>query len=100
MSLETKLISVAQAEDTQDLLNHLAWTDAIKPRLLYKQQQYEKMLVGHILGQPLPANLTKEQVAGMIYGIMEIIHTFELVLTQGAKALEDIQTSSGISLQR
>jgi len=97
MSQESKLVSIAMAEDTQDLLNHISWTDVIKPRLLLLSEGYSKQLVNHLLGQPLPLNLSKEQLAGKIYGIQQIIYTFEQVLTQGKKALEDL-SSLGISL--
>ena len=97
MSHTTQLVSIAQAEDTSDLLNHIAWTDVIKPRLRKLSEGYSKMLVNHLLGSTLPPNLTKEQVAGRIYGINEIISTFELVLVQGEKALDAIQLE-GISL--
>jgi hypothetical protein len=99
VSYESKLVAVAQAEDTWDLSQHIAWTDVIKPRLQKKAENYSKMLVAHLLGQPLPGDLTKEQLAGRIYGIQEIISTFELVLVQGKHALEDIE-SSGVSLQK
>ena len=98
MSYETQLASVAMAEDVYDLQQHIGWTDVIKPRLQLRMEAYSKMLVGHLLGGKLPENLTKEQLAGKIYGIQEIISTFEAVLTHGKKALEDIQ-SSGVSLQ-
>jgi len=98
MSYESKLLAVAQAEDTFNLSQHIAWTDVIRPRLEAKASVYSKMLVSHLLGGQLPGNLTKEQVAGKIYGIQEIISTFEQVLAQGKKALEDIE-SSGVSLQ-
>ena len=97
MSNESKLISVAQAEDTYDLLNHIAWTDVIKPRLHKLTETYSKLLVAHLLGQPLPGTLTKEQLAGRIYGIQEIISTFELVLTQGKRALDELEVA-GLSL--
>lgn len=89
--------SAARAEDAWDLLNHIAWTDTVKPRLLETREQLSKALVNHLLGSPLPGELTKEQVAGQIYGINFIISTFEGVLTRGKKAL-DVLNSQGFSL--
>jgi hypothetical protein len=98
MSTESQLIKIAQAEDTYDLLNHIAWTDVLKPRLLQKKETFSKILVDHLLGQPLPVGLTQEQIAGKIYGINEIISTIEATLREGEKALENMKTL-GISLQ-
>jgi hypothetical protein len=98
MSNVDNLTKVAQAEDTYDLQQHLAWTDVIKPKLVGLKDSYAKQLVAHLLGAPLHSNLTQEQLAGKIYGIDEIINLFERVLRDGKRALDEIQ-SKGVNIQ-
>jgi len=97
MSNESNLIKVAQAEDTFNLLDHIAWTSVIKPRLLQSKEMYSKILVAHLLGQPLSDGLTKEQIAGKIYGIDFILTVIETILRDGEKALNEL-SHQGISL--
>ena len=97
MDNHTELVAIAKAEDTYDLLNHIAWTDVLKPKLLLEREQYSKALVNHLLGSPLPEGLTKEQLAGRIYGIDFITTRIESVLSRGEKAAAELQYQ-GISL--
>lgn len=98
MTRHDALVSAAQSEDLQNLLEHIAWTDVVLPRLQRLKDQYSKALVAHLLGQPLPQNLTKEQVAGKIYGIDQIIALFNQILTQGEKAVLNLQTGDNWDL--
>ena len=97
MDPHDNLVAAAKAEDTFDLLQHIAWTYVLKPKLFIVREQYSKALVSHLLGSPLPEGLTKEQLAGRIYGIDFIIATIESVLTRGEKAVAELN-SHGISL--
>jgi hypothetical protein len=81
-------VSAAKAEDTLDLLNHIAWTDAIKPELLRKRDLYAKQLVNSTLGMALPEGTTREMIAGRILGIDEIISLLEKILQAGARAVQ------------
>lgn len=96
-SEQQSLVKIAQAEDTYDLLNHIAWTDVVKPILLKDKENYSKMLVNHLLGAPLVEGLTKEMLAGRIYGIDNIIAVLEKILSQGEKALKELHTK-GINI--
>jgi hypothetical protein len=98
MTHEDSLTRVAQAEDTFNLLEHIAWTDVILPKLNAARDQYSKALVNHLLGQPLQDGLTKEQLAGKIYGLNFITSLMESILTRGERALSELK-SIGISLQ-
>ena len=93
MDNATKLVAVAQAEDTYDLLQHIAWDTVIKPALDDEVKRMSSLLVAEALGTPLPGGLTREQVAGRCYGIQFISSLFEKVLRRGEKALEDLQAS-------
>ncbi len=93
----TTLVAVAQAEDTFDLLNHIAWTDVILPKLSRTRDQYTKAVVNNILGGELPPGVTREQCASRAYGIDYAIQTLESILSRGEKALEELN-HKGISL--
>lgn len=98
MTHNDKLLSVAQAEDTYDLLNHIAWTDVVKPKLEEQVRNMSKLLVSEALGTPLPGGYTREQVAGMCYGINYITSLLEKILTKGERALKDLNTATGVIL--
>ena len=95
---QSLLESAARAEDLFDLLEHIAWTDTVKPELLEIRDQLSKALVNHLLGTPLPDGVTKEQIAGKIFGINFIISKFESILSRGKKAVETLSVQ-GISLK-
>lgn len=97
-------LDAAKAEDTADLLNHIAWTDVIHPALQRERELYTKLLVSSTLGMPVrtasaggPVELTKEQLAGKIYGIDFITDLLEKILTKGDKAIAELH-AQGIHL--
>lgn len=94
---ESRLISAAKAEDTYDLMQHIAWTDVVQPALDREVRRYSEMLVANALGTPMPGGLTREQVAGMCYGIQFVSRLLEKILKDGEKALKSLQ-DEGISL--
>lgn len=98
MSHSDKLIAVAKAEDTYDLLQHIAWDKVIKPALEAEVKKYSQLLVLEALGNPLPGGLTREQVAGRCYGVQFMSSLFEKILQRGEKALEDLQ-GPGLNIQ-
>jgi hypothetical protein len=96
-------IDSAKAEDVQDLLSHIAWSDVIRPALVHERDIFTKALVSATLGTPMQvqtnlgvAEISKEQLAGRIYGIDYIFGYLEKVLTQGARAVAELR-SKGIS---
>jgi hypothetical protein len=99
MSADKQILleSAARAEDLFDLLEHIAWTDTVKPELLVIRDQHSQALVNHLLGTPLPEGVTKEQIAGKIFGINFIVSKLESILSRGKKAVETL-SSQGISL--
>lgn len=78
------------SEDTYDLLQHIAWTDVILPKLQEHTRQLSTLLVSEALGTPLPTPLTREKVAGMCYGIQYITSLLERVIRNGEKAVSDL----------
>jgi len=81
-------LKAAQGLDTQDLLNHIAWTDVIKPKLDEAKLLLTKQLVDATLNPQQPNSQTREQIAGRLWGIDYIITSFEKVLREGARAKE------------
>lgn len=97
-------LDVAKAEDTADLLESLAWTDTLRPALLRERENYTKLLVSATLGLPVqvdtgvgPVTITREQLAGKIYGIDFVMQLFEKILTKGATAVRELR-AVGINL--
>ena len=87
------LENVAKADAVADLLNHVGWTEVVKPSLLKERNNLSTQLVGMVLGAPpKEASLTKEQVAGFIYGIDKIIAEFEKILKKGEASLEFLES--------
>lgn len=85
-------VSAAKAEDTESLLNHIAWTDVVRPELLRRREMWAKMLVTSTLGTSLPEGTTREMLAGRILGIDDVISLLEKILRDGARAVEMLRT--------
>lgn len=97
MTHQDQLLAAVKGEDTQDLLNHIAWTDVIRPRLEAQVTQWSQILVAEALGGPLPPGKTREQVAGMAYGVQSTIRLFEQILKDGERAISAL-SAEGIKL--
>ena len=96
--------AVAKAEDMEDLLDHIAWREVLRPELMKERENYTKLLVNSTLGMPVvmdtkqgPTAVTKEQLAGKIYGIDFIVATIEKILTAGYRAADELR-ARGLSL--
>jgi hypothetical protein len=96
MSTPTQYLQIAQAEDLQDLLDHISWVEVLKPALEKTKSTLATTLVNHMLGTPLEGGQTKEQLAGKIYGITEVIALIEKTLRNGARSLRELK-GEGIS---
>lgn len=91
-------IEAYQGADTADLLNHLAWTDVILPKIRKARDQYTNILVAMTLGAaPVGLTLTREQVAGRIHGLDFITELMQKILQRGEKA-EELLRAQGISI--
>lgn len=102
---KSPFLDAAKAEDLSDLLQHIAWTDTLKPALLRERDNYTKMLVNSTLGLPVTIpnsrgaaiEVTREQLAGKIYGIDYIIELVEGILSKGSKAVTELR-KAGVNL--
>jgi hypothetical protein len=97
-------IDAYKADDLQDLLGHLAWTDTVLPALTRERDSLTRALVNSTLGLPVQAKtatgvieITREQLAGKIYGIDYIVSLFEKLLTRG-EAAEKALKQLGINI--
>jgi len=91
------VLEAYQAADLENLLEHVAWTEVLQPKLLELKEQYSIMLVSHDLGEALPGKLTREQLAGRIYGINFILKLIRDVLVRGTAATAELR-ASGFSI--
>lgn len=96
--------AAARAEDVGDLLNHIGWTETLRPTLVRQREQFTKFLVEATLGRPVqmatntgPVTMSREQLAGRIYGIDSILDLVETVLTKGARGVAALR-DGGVSL--
>lgn len=87
MTHNEALLAAAKAEDTQDLMNHIAWTDVIRPQLEKQVKQWSEMLVQEALGAPLPPGRSREQIAGMAFGVQYVVGFLEKILKDGERGL-------------
>ena len=94
MSLASNLESIARAEDTNNLLDHIAWTETILPAILKHRAGFEAQLVGSVLGHRAVLvngqTLTPEQLAGRIDGITYTIKLLEDILRKGERAMAEM----------
>lgn len=89
----TSYADAYKAEDLDNLLDNIAWTDIVRPALIHEREQLTKSLVSSTLGLPIQAKtaagtieITREQLAGKIFGIDYIMNLFEKILTRGEVA--------------
>lgn len=97
-------IDALKAEDLDNLLEHIAWSDTVKPKLLAERDRFTRLLVSSTLGVPVQTEtaagavtITREQLAGKIFGIDYILTLFEKILTRGELAATELK-KLGLSL--
>lgn len=83
---ENLALKAAYGEDTMDLLDHIAWTDVVKPKLEEARKIFTEQLVSVTLRPQKEGTETREQLAGKLYGISYIINVFEKILKEGHEA--------------
>ena len=99
------MVTAYQAQDTRDLLDHIAWTDIIAPALEKEIAREQAMLVQAVLlveptvkdGNGQFHTITKEKIAGKIHGLMFAKKLIEDILVKGEKAVLDL-SKEGINL--
>lgn len=98
-------VDAYKAEDLDSLLDSIAWIDTIQPALLREREQLTRALVSSTLGFPMQAKtaagfveITREQLAGKIYGMDWIIGFFEKVLARGEIA-ENAMKEIGLNVR-
>lgn len=104
MTSQAQFIDAYKADDLEDLLHHIAWTDTVQPALRKERDLLTRALVNSTLGLPVQAKtssgvveVTREQLAGKIYGIDYITTLLEKILTRGETAEKHLK-DLGINL--
>lgn len=100
IAVRKKMEEAYRGQDTQDLLNHIGWTDNVKPALLKERENFQQLLVSAVLGvEPTIKDhngaihkITREQLAGRIQGIDYIMSLLERILIKGERATEELRT--------
>jgi hypothetical protein len=91
MNNTQRVEAVGKADAVADLLSHIGWVDVLKPALERERATLATQLVAQVLGRPDDKGPTKEQLAGLIYGIDRMIKVVEGVLSRGTDALEALE---------
>lgn len=96
MNIPETAVRAAKGQDTQDWLDHIAWTDVIEPKLLATRDSLTRELVQATLN-PKPGSCAAE-VAGKINGIDFVRTEIQRLVRDGRAAASDLR-QRGISLQ-
>jgi hypothetical protein len=101
MNVNSAVENVARAEDLQNLLDHIAWTETLKPALLKAKATFEGQLVQATLGNaPTDAHgqvVTVAQLAGRAYGLAFVVELVEDILRRGGRSLDALK-SFGVNI--
>jgi hypothetical protein len=93
---------VAKAYDLENLLDHIAWEELLKPGLVSERNALITQLVDSALGSPLKnqdgTSVSTEQLAGKLYGINYILDKIERILSEGVSASDKL-TAQGLHLK-
>lgn len=92
MTNENRLETVAKADEVAGLMNEMGWDEIVKPALLKERNTLSTLLVAAVLGKEAPGQLTREQIAGMIYGIDRLTSVFEAIIKKGNTALSQLES--------
>lgn len=98
-NLDDIAVEAIRSDDLLDLLEHIAWTDTLRPALLTARDQYTKQLVAATLGVPVEITtrgghaiaITREQLAGRISGIDFILDLITKILSRGSTARDSLR---------
>lgn len=94
----TSFEAAARGEDLKDLLEHIAWTDTIKPEFDKLRSLYSNLLSKSVLGQRIMDTagniVTSEQLAARIEGLEFTAALFERILRRGKSALDEASSLS------
>lgn len=76
----------AKGLDTEDFLDHIAWTDVILPALMKDREALTRALVDLTLRPPTQASESREQLAGKIFGIDHVVARITKIVKDGHAA--------------
>jgi hypothetical protein len=94
---QSKVVDAAMAEDLGDLLDHIAWTDVLRPAIQTTRVALSSRLTASVLGCAPEGERSSQQLAGMLYGLDLVVTSIEKILRKGASAAESLR-ANGFSL--
>lgn len=89
--------AINKADDLAQLLDCLGWTQVIQPEFRRARESLGNQLMTAVLDGRASVggqSLTKEQIAGMMWGIDWLDKLFGKILKDGANAFESLNGSS------
>lgn len=88
MNERDALNAAYKGKDTEDFLQHIAWTDVLLPEFARSKKLLTDKLVGSILHPASAVDETREQIAGKLYGIDFAVSLIERTVREGRRAQE------------
>lgn len=88
--MRTDLEKVAIAEDTVNLLEHIAWSDVIKPGFEAVIAKYKDILVKATMDSGL--KIAPLEIAARIYGLQWAMDQLETIVKDGERARKTLST--------
>jgi hypothetical protein len=90
----------AKAEDVQDLLQHIGWTDVLQPELQKTAKEYEQAIVQIALGASLTDNmtgqiLTIEEVSSRLRAMYWLESILKAILRRGREGVDTLRKDAG-----
>lgn len=86
MKYEETCLAAAQGIDTLDLLDHIAWTDVLRPQLDKAREALTRRLVDLTLRPTKDGEETREMIAGKLWGLEWVTKLIEEILRRGGDA--------------
>ena len=93
---------VHEADELAELLEHLGWTEVLKPKLSEYRKQLEGLVVQAVLGTVVTQNscpVSKEQLAGRADALRWLELLIERVIREGTHAADRIQLDASYGVQ-
>jgi len=93
--------AINKADDVAMLLDSIGWKDVIQPELRRYRESLANRLMAAVLNGPVTmpdgSNLTKEQIAGIMYGVDWVEKLFLRILKDGASAFKHLAANSELT---
>jgi hypothetical protein len=86
LNYQETVYTAAQGIDAEDFLEHIGWTDALRPKLEAAKATLTKQLVDVTLRPADPTAESREQIAGKLWGLDWVVQQIENHVRRGRDA--------------